>query len=142
MTICRITSLDSTNSHGHYNCSQITGMWDYIAKPSKPVDVDIGEHTVITYDAALTAQTAVGIKQLTYYETIAADVNKDGQISTYDAALIAQYAVGLPKPTVSHVGEWKFVPDSISYQPLNSDMANENYIGIIIGNVHGGWTQP
>jgi len=54
-----------------------------------------GEGEVSAYDAALTAQAAVGLITLTAEQTQAADVSGEGEVSAYDAALIAQRAVGL-----------------------------------------------
>jgi len=57
-------------------------------------DVD-GDDEISAYDAALTAQAAVGLITLTAEQTRAADVSGEGEVSAYDAALIAQRAVGL-----------------------------------------------
>jgi len=57
-------------------------------------DVD-GNGEVSAYDAALTAQAAVGLITLTAEQVQAADVSGEGEVSAYDAALIAQRAVGL-----------------------------------------------
>jgi len=54
-----------------------------------------GEGEVSAYDAALTAQAAVGLITLTAEQAQAADVSGEGEVSAYDAALIAQRAVGL-----------------------------------------------
>jgi len=54
-----------------------------------------GEGEVSAYDAALTAQAAVGLITLTAEQAQAADVSGEGEVSAYDAALIAQKAVGL-----------------------------------------------
>jgi len=54
-----------------------------------------GEGEVSAYDAALTAQSAVGLITLTAEQTQAAEVSGEGEVSAYDAALIAQRAVGL-----------------------------------------------
>lgn len=127
---------------GYYNFNNLPALKNYTIKASKLADSDIGAYTITTYDAALTAQAAVGIIKLSDYESIAADVSKDGEIYTYDAALIARYSVGLPNTSASHAGEWGFVPDSLYYESLNSDQTDQNFTGIILGNVHGGWSQP
>ena len=129
-----------TNTQGLYSFYDVPNGSNVCVTPSKPADSDIGEFTILTYDAALVAQVAVGLRQLTDYQTIVADVDKDGNIYTYDAALIASYAVGLPKLPSSHVGEWVFIPDSISYKSLDSDKTNQNFTAILLGDVHGGWT--
>jgi len=54
-----------------------------------------GDGNITAYDAALAAQTAVGLITLTPEQVIRADVSGDGKVSAYDAALIAQRAVGL-----------------------------------------------
>ena len=131
-----------TDENGNFLLANLQGYKNYTLRPFKPPDSDVGEFTILTYDAALTAQAAVGLRQLTDYQTIAADVNKDGKIYTYDAALIARYAVGLPKLPSSHAGQWVFIPDSIRYEPLDSDKTNQNFVGILLGDVHGGWSPP
>jgi len=57
---------------------------------------DVSSDTQVTaFDAALTAQAAVGLITLTPDQTKAADVSGDSQVTAFDAALIAQRAVGL-----------------------------------------------
>ena len=138
----KISLSKHSDSNGNYEFTDLVINENYTVKPSKLSDTDIGAFTIISYDAALTARAAVELEQLTDYEAIAANVNRDDVISAYDAALIAQYAVGIPKNSFSHVGEWDFLPDSIAYQPLESGSVGDNYIGIILGNVHGEWFQP
>jgi len=79
-------------------------MWDAYRADYGPIwpnratilygDVD-GNGEISAYDAALTAQAAVGLITLTATQTQAADVSGEGEVSAYDAALIAQKAVGL-----------------------------------------------
>lgn len=54
-----------------------------------------GDNEISAYDAALTAQAAVGIITLSSQQREAADVSGDEEVSAYDAALIAQKAVGI-----------------------------------------------
>jgi len=80
------------------------GMWNNYRADYGPIwpatatviygDVD-GNGEVSAYDAALTAQAAVGLITLTAEQIQAADVSGEGEVSAYDAALIAQKAVGL-----------------------------------------------
>ena len=94
----------NSNSNGYYEFSELEANRDYYITASKPADSDFSDFTISSYDAALTAQAAVGLRELSEFQEIAADVNKDGRILTFDAALIAQYAVGFPKSPDSHVG--------------------------------------
>ena len=131
----------NSDQNGYYNFLNLVTNKNYTINASKTADTDIGDYAITTYDAALTAQAAVGIRTLTDHEYIAADVSRDGIILTYDAALIAQYSVGLPRASGSHVAEWEFLPESYFFESLNSDQTNQNFTGIILGNVHGGWSQ-
>jgi len=93
------------NEVNYRSWSVFTGdMWDAYRVNYGPIwpatatviygDVD-GNGEVSAYDAALTAQAAVGLITLTVEQTQAADVSGEGEVSAYDAALIAQRAVGL-----------------------------------------------
>ena len=130
---------EMTDVNGNYNLEVERGK-SFTVVPSKPTNEDIGEFSIITYDAALAARCAVDLDTLTELQQIAADVDKDGHVYTFDAALICRYAVGLELVPSSHVGEWVFVPDKRSYQNLSQDWNNQDYKAIIIGNVHGDWT--
>jgi hypothetical protein len=76
------------------------GVWDrgaieYISGASVLYGDVSGDGEISAYDAALTAQAAVGLITLTAEQFTAADVDGSKDISAYDAALIAQRAVGL-----------------------------------------------
>ena len=131
-----------TGSDGFYSFQNLPENRDYSIYINKLADSDIGPYDITTYDAALAAQAAVGMRELSSYQGIAADVNLDGLIYTFDAALIAHYAVEMPKLPESHVGEWVFDPDSLYFENLDRDYTGQNFTGILLGNVHGGWTQP
>ena len=70
------------------------GCYEYGASTILYGDVS-GDGEVSAYDAALTAQAAVGLITLTSNQLKAAEVSGEGEVSAYDAALIAQKAVGL-----------------------------------------------
>jgi len=70
------------------------GSYEYISQTLLFGDVsDEGE--ISAYDAALTAQYAVGLISLTSGQIQKADVSGDGKVSVYDAALILQKVAGL-----------------------------------------------
>ena len=71
------------------------GCYEYASEKAILYGDVSGDGAVSAYDAALTAQAAVGLITLTAEQAKAADVSGDGVISAYDAALIAQKAVGL-----------------------------------------------
>ena len=108
--------------------------------PNIDSTVSIPNYTILTYDAALIARYVVGLQGLNDYQKIAADVNKDGRILTFDAALIARYVVGFRDPGVSHVGEWVFNPGVRTYQYFNENYNEQNFAGILLGDVDGNWS--
>ena len=87
---------------------------------------------------------------------IAADVSGNGIVSSYDASFILQYFVGLiPKfpvmPDSNHCWtfvpksfnidktNWSKAPDSLRYEPLDSDKPDQNFVGIVYGDPSGNW---
>ncbi|NOY60611.1 MAG: T9SS type A sorting domain-containing protein [Calditrichaeota bacterium] len=113
---------------------------DLVLTPRKTKSSDIGHLTISMYDAALTAQAALDLINLTDEQTIAADADQDGILYTFDAALIAQYAVGFESPVSSHVAEWRFSPENRSITNVQSDKTGQDFSAIVIGDVDGGWT--
>ncbi len=109
-------------------------------RPTKQAGEDISHLTVTMYDAALTAQAALNLISLDQNQELAADADQNGSIYTYDAALIAQHAVGISQPSYSHVGEWYFTPETRTINNIQSNKTGQNFTGIVIGDVDGGWT--
>ncbi|NOY60608.1 MAG: DNRLRE domain-containing protein [Calditrichaeota bacterium] len=128
-----------SNSEGNYLFEDINSGASCVIIPNKESDTEVGPYDITTFDAALTAQRAVGLRSLNTDQETAADVSKDGNISTYDAALIARYAVGLPKLSDSYAGDWVFMPENRTYSNLLNDKSGQDFKGILLGNVHGGW---
>ncbi len=113
---------------------------NYSIFPSKEKGEEVGPLDVTLYDAVLTARHAMNVELLDSLQQIAADVDKDGMICLYDAVLIAQYAITASVPIdASTVGEWNFVPTARYYKNLATNFTNQDYVGIILGNVHGNW---
>ena len=110
---------------------------DYILTASKSDGAD----GISAYDASLVLQHAVQLSTLTGHAAVAGDVNKSGAINAMDATYILQKAVGLislPFPGAGVV--WEFDPANRSYTGLNNDQSNQNFTGILIGDVNGNWT--
>ena len=89
-------------------------------------------------DAIKVIRHSIGAEPLNNpYRLIAANVNGDAFINALDAIKIVRAAVGLEGLVT---GDWKFVPDSLVFQPLNGNMPNQNFISIRMGDVNGDWT--
>ncbi len=127
-----------TNEQGKYSFSTKPGD-NYKVTPAKRSDQGTDAYAVSAYDAALVARYVVKIDSLNYYAKIAADVDQDKKVCMYDAAQIARYAVALPSLDSSHVGEFLFDPQSRFYQEIGTSFWNEDYIGLLLGDVDGNW---
>ncbi|MDZ7376469.1 MAG: hypothetical protein ONB13_07595, partial [candidate division KSB1 bacterium] len=90
---------------------------------------------------------------LTPYQKIAADVSDNGSVTPFDASYILRFYVGdisgfpvgddwkfVPSAFAINDNNWSSAPDSIIYAPLNRSETNQNYLGIIYGDVSGNWT--
>ena len=114
---------------------------------------------ITPFDAALILQHIVGNSQLTPFQMLAADVSGDSSISAFDASYIMRYSVNLESqfPAMGDsLDFWNFVPagfpindtnwvsppDSLVYNPLEQDQFNQDFIGIIYGDVSQNWVEP
>lgn len=138
-----------TDNSGNYRFTNLSSA-DYSVTPSKTGDVG---NSIGHFDASYVLRNWAGLLDLNPYQKIAADVTGNGEASHFDASYILRYYVGL----IDHfpVGaDWKFVPtsfsiddtnwsstpDSISYTLLNSDKPNQDFKGIVYGDVTGNWS--
>ncbi|MDZ7265685.1 MAG: cohesin domain-containing protein, partial [candidate division KSB1 bacterium] len=118
----------------------------------RPIKTGGSAQAVGPYDAALVLMYVVGSLSLTPYQMIAGDVTGNGTVTASDASKILRYYVGLDKELP--IGkDWKFVPvsfpinnsnwstapDSLRYEPLNADKPNQDFVGIVYGDVSGNW---
>ena len=93
-----------------------------------------------SYDAAKVAQAVVGIIAPNAYEETAGDVTGNGSLSSLDAARIAQRVVRVIDSFP--VSDFLFVPEDRSYEPLDADQADQDFVMIRAGDYTGNWTPP
>ncbi len=127
-----------TDSGGKYAFILAPGQ-NYTIVPEKEFEKKTSDFTVSAYDAALVARHVINLDTLANYTGIAADVDQDKTICMYDAAQIARYAIDLVALDSSHVGEFLFDPPSRNYKQLRVSYQNEDFIGLVIGDVDGNW---
>ncbi|MFZ5515258.1 MAG: cohesin domain-containing protein [Candidatus Zhuqueibacterota bacterium] len=140
-----------SNVDGLFSFSDIPA-GNYQLTPEKSGDLGNG---IGAYDAALILQYAASLISLTPYQMIAADVTSNGGVTAYDASYILRYVVGLVSdfptgedwkfvPATIHMdlNNWSTAPDHLLYSPLNSDQVNQNFVGLILGDVSGNWSPP
>jgi len=137
-----------TDNNGAFSFAKILG-GNYTLTPSK-----IGElgTSISPFDASMILRFSVGLIELTPYQKIAADVSGNGNISPYDASYVLRYSVGLitefpvgsdwtfvPASFTISETNWNTAPDNISYSHLNADQTDQDFMGIIYGDVSGNW---
>ena len=130
-----------TNTSGYYQFVDLQAGLNYTVTPNK-INAN-KEPAISAYDAALVLRHVVGLDTLDPYQQMAADVSANATISSFDAALILQYAVCLIDyfPIRDSTGsDWAFDPNSRSYEPLNLDQTDQDYLAILYGDVSGNWT--
>lgn len=127
----------TSNSSGNYTISNIPG-GAVTVTPAKTGDVN----GISSFDASQVAQASAGLITLTSCQQMAADASNNGSVSSFDASQIAQFAAGLPVNPPNVTGTWKFVPVNRLYNPLSSNLSNENYDAVLVGDVSGNWTPP
>ena len=140
----------TTNTTGDYLFNSIPG-GNYISTPSKSDDLGGLSGT----DASRIARFAAGLFTLDCLEMIAGDVSMNGYISGTDASRVARYAAGLLAYLNTSGINWVFTPEPIpdcdtwppivyentrEYNPLASDLTDEDFIGIRLGDVTGNWS--
>ncbi len=133
---------DTTDGKGSFRVENLPYGSAVTLCPEKERWSSYSSSTILSYDAALSARYAVGLENLTYQKCLAADVDRDGQVSMNDASHIARYVVGFRLPSGIHIGEWLFYPDMLHYQSLSSNIRSQYISGILSGDLHGGWSDP
>ncbi len=125
-----------SNSNGDYEIKNIFGDQNYSLDAAK----EGGANGITSFDAARIAQNAANLYEFNEYQQIAGDVTGDSTVTTLDASRVAQYAAELEQP--SFCGEWTFLPEYYEYTPLQADLADQDFVGILYGDVTGNWSPP
>jgi hypothetical protein len=141
MTAAGSNNIVATTSFpaGTYSLSGF-GSGAYTVTPTKTTGVS----AISSFDAARVSQHAAGPPnpQLSGNQLIAADVSNNGLISSFDAGMIAKYVAGPPflPPGTGLTATWKFLPASRNYATVTNALSGEDYIGLLMGEVSGNWT--
>lgn len=138
----------NTNTTGSYELIDLPG-GNYVLTPGKVNDL---ANSISPFDASMILRYSVNTISLNPYQLIAADVSGNGQVTPYDASLILRYNVGsiaqfpvgkewtfIPTNFPIDLTNWTTAPDSSAYKPLASDQSNQDFVGIVYGDVSGNW---
>ena len=138
-----------TDVNGNYLFDEVY-YGNYISSANK--NNDLGGLSPI--DASRIARNSVGLFDFDCYEYIAADVTLNNYITSTDASRVARYGLGIIDTLNTNNLQWVFVADSINnfvnwppidyestknYSPLNSNLSDEDFVGIRLGDVSGNW---
>ena len=147
----------TTDSIGEFGVTNIRS-GNYTITPSKNNDINKA-NGVTAVDIALTQAHILGKNFLNSpYKIIAADVNGDGKVTALDIVYMKRLVLGIDTTFNNSVTNekrlWAFVDssynfpdttipfpfkDSISYISLNTNQANQTFIGIKLGDLNWDW---
>ena len=140
-----------TDANGKYSMQLSPGNYTVTAKDASS---SIG-NTITAADALAALKIAVGLnpnafQNVSSYQIIAADVNKDGKVNAADALAILKQAVNYPGAISP---SWQFLNENVDlsqisrtntvYTPSVSTVAAsfiQNMVGLIAGDVNGSWS--
>lgn len=97
------------------------------------------ESGISAWDASLVLRYDAGLIPLSDYQLIAGDVNRSGAVNAFDAALIMRKVVGLNLGSHGWSRDWAFVPPVREYDNLQTDLADQDFAAILVGDVSGDW---
>ncbi len=126
-----------TNTNGYYNSTDLMRSENYLFVPNKENDISV--NCISAMDAAWVLKYSIGLMDFTECQIAAGDVTGYYGVTAQDAAQILKYSVGLIDEFP--VGkDWRFIPQNRYYQDLQQNFFNENYIGVVYGDVTHNWT--
>jgi len=155
-----------TDSAGAFNLSGLTS-GSALITPFKTGDTGT---SISVLDSTQALKAAINMITLTPEQMLAADVTGNGAVSVLDATRILQFKLGIitTLPVTEVCGsDWVFVPvpavvpnigqqiisplmsgppftcqmGALQYTSLSGPIANQNFLGIIFGDITGNW-QP
>lgn len=102
-----------------------------------------GINGISSFDAAQISLHVAGPPnpQLNPTQLIVADVSGNSSVTSFDAAMIAKFAAGPPyaPPGIGSTSTWRFTPTSRNYASISGNLAGEDYVGLLMGEVTGNW---
>ncbi|MBK8055375.1 MAG: T9SS type A sorting domain-containing protein [Saprospiraceae bacterium] len=109
-----------TGNNGTYNFSDVTAGGSYLVKPFKNDDHMNG---ISTLDLVMIQRHILGIEKITSpYKLIAADVNKDKNISAADLTELRKLILGINDKFTNN-NSWRFVDKAHKFTDVNSAQA-------------------
>ncbi|MCB0128665.1 MAG: cadherin-like domain-containing protein, partial [Caldilineaceae bacterium] len=138
------TTLTLQGAQTYSATSQLDGTFVIVDAPNATYSLSAAkvdaDQSITAYDAALVLRHVSGVAPLQGGALQTADVNGQGGPSALDASLILQRAVGLVNlPFSGAPAVWVFDPPSRAYTPLASNETEQDFTGLLLGDVSGNW---
>ena len=138
----------TTNDSGFYRFEKLP-KGRYSITPNKANEAN---NAITPFDASNVLQYVVGLRNLSPYQKLAANVTGDTTVSALDASEILRYCVGLinefpvnadwtfvPHDVIIKSTEWHKLPRYREYNELTQSQNSQNFYGILYGDVTGNW---
>ncbi|UCE17544.1 MAG: hypothetical protein JSV84_11705, partial [Gemmatimonadota bacterium] len=139
-----------------------SGCDSFCIAPYRENTLTVQDQIVTSYDATFILRSICGAVTLSHNDSIAADVTGSGSgpfsydITAFDASVILKWVVtgyvGNDLIPSHHIGDWVFEYDGaipayrywpwVCYRNFYQDYLNENWEGVIIGDVSQNWPGP
>ncbi len=144
----KMSDITTTNQNGEFYFENLSMHDNYKIVPQKTDNISDG---LSTFDLILIQKHILGLQRFkSPYKIVAADINRDYNVSALDMVMIRQLILG----TISgeDIPPWAFIPRSfefdnpqdpfpyenhIAIKDLESNMMHEDFIGIKKGDVNG-----
>ena len=142
------TKNTTTGAPGTYEFTNLTTGQNYNVTASKTRSAS-REDAISAFDASYVLRYYVGSLSLSEAQKIAADASGNGEVTAFDASIILRYYVGQDVSQYD-IAKWKFYVPPLNnwsspnttrnYSPFNSNQTNQDFEGILVGDVTGNWT--
>ncbi len=140
-----------TNSSGNYSVNNLQQGNNYIIRANRE---DLPLNGVTTFDVALMSRHVLGVEPLNSpYKIIAADVNRDGEVTAVDLLQTRRLILRLQNTFPNGTPSWRFINKNYNFNdpknPLAEDfpevvnftnmslVAQADFIGLKVGDVSG-----
>jgi hypothetical protein len=139
----------NTDASGQFSFFSLFPFQEYEVAPE---NLNEPLNGVSTYDLVLIQKHILGVQLLdSPYKIIAADINGSTTISALDMVELRKVILGI-YPDFPNNKSWRFVeeahnfndpnapfpfPETMTYDPLNGNMASTDFVGVKVGDVNG-----
>jgi len=121
----------NTESNGDYQLDEVQGNVTLTASKSD----EIGD--INGFDLLRLKNILLGVHTPTTGETWAGDCNGDEGVNGFDLLRLKNYLLGIAVDPP--IATWGFDPGNYSYRPIDADKADQDFAGVIFGDVTLSW---